>query len=125
MDNEQFLFGQALKLDTGIVASFVDGIKKFLLTRVKGYDLKKISVATLLFEGDKEEVDRQEKLIYEIADQYSGLKAGETNGQKGYVLTFVIAYIRVSWNFLELWGDNESRIKRPTCSQRLFLRIKI
>lgn len=85
MDNEQFLFGQALKLDTGIVASFVDGLKKFLLTKVKGYDLKKIAVATLLFEGDKDEVERQEKLIYEIADRHSGLKAGETNGQKGYV----------------------------------------
>lgn len=88
MDNEQFVFGQALKLDTGIFASFVDGLKKFLLTKVKGYDLTKVSVATLLFEGDKEEVDRQEKLIYEIADQYSGLKAGETNGQKGYVSIF-------------------------------------
>lgn len=89
MDNEQFVFGQALKLDTGIFASFVDGLKKFLLTKVKGYDLTKVSVATLLFEGDKEEVDRQEKLIYEIADQYSGLKAGETNGQKGYVSIFL------------------------------------
>ena len=89
MDNEQFLFGQALKLDTGIFASFVDGLKKFLLTKVKGYDLTKVSVATLLFEGDKEEVDRQEKLIYEIADQYSGLKAGETNGQKGYVSIYL------------------------------------
>lgn len=85
MDNEQFLFGQALKLDSGIFASFVEGLKKFLLTKVKGYDLTKIAVATLLFEGDKEEVERQEKLIYEIADQHSGLKAGETNGQKGYV----------------------------------------
>lgn len=85
MDNEQFIFGQALKLDSGLFASFIDGIKKFLLTKVKGYDLTKVSVATLLFEGDKEEVDRQEKLIYEIADHYSGLKAGETNGQKGYV----------------------------------------
>jgi alkyldihydroxyacetonephosphate synthase len=52
---------------------------------VKGYDLMKMSVVTLLFEGDKDEVERQERMIYEIADQYSGLKAGETNGQKGYV----------------------------------------
>lgn len=97
MDNEQFVFGQALKLDTGIFASFVDGLKNFLLTKVKGYDLTKVSVATLLFEGDKEEVDRQEKLIYEIADQYSGLKAGETNGQKGYVSVLFVFY----FNFLK------------------------
>lgn len=85
MDNEQFLFGQALKLDTGFFSSIFEGIKRFLLTKVKGYDLTKIAVATLLFEGDKEEVERQERLIYEIAHQHSGLKAGETNGQKGYV----------------------------------------
>ncbi|KAG5671443.1 hypothetical protein PVAND_001639 [Polypedilum vanderplanki] len=94
MDNEQFHFGQGLKVEHGLVSKFIDGLKKFLLTKVKGYDLMKISVATLLFEGDKEEVERLEKLIYEIADRYSGLKAGETNGQKGYVLTYVIAYIR-------------------------------
>ncbi|KAG5671368.1 hypothetical protein PVAND_001569 [Polypedilum vanderplanki] len=94
MDNEQFHFGQSLKVDNGLVSKFVDSLKMFLLSKVKGYDLMKISVATLLFEGDKEEVEKQEKLIYEIADRYSGLKAGETNGQKGYLLTFVIAYIR-------------------------------
>jgi alkyldihydroxyacetonephosphate synthase len=85
MDNEQFNFGQALKLPTGIFGSFVEGLKKFLLTKIKGYDITKIAVATLLFEGDKEDVEKQEKLIYEIAERHSGLKAGETNGQKGYV----------------------------------------
>ncbi|KAG5671439.1 hypothetical protein PVAND_001635 [Polypedilum vanderplanki] len=94
MDNEQFHFGQSLKADNGLFSKFIDSLKMFLLSKVKGYDLMKISVATLLFEGDKEEVEKQEKLIYEIADRYSGLKAGETNGQKGYVLTYVIAYIR-------------------------------
>ncbi|KAG5671441.1 hypothetical protein PVAND_001637 [Polypedilum vanderplanki] len=94
MDNEQFHFGQSLKVDHGLVSKFIDSLKMFLLSKVKGYDLMKISVATLLFEGDKEEVEKQEKLIYEIADRYSGLKAGEKNGQKGYVMTFVIAYIR-------------------------------
>ena len=64
---------------------------------MKGYDLTKVSVATLLFEGDKEEVDRQEKLIYEIADQYSGLKAGQTNGQKGYVSIFYYYYNIGNW----------------------------
>lgn len=85
MDNEQFHFGQALKLPAGFFNNFIDGLKKFLLTKLKGYDLKKIAVATLLFEGDKDEVEKQEKLIYEIAAQHSGLNSGETNGQKGYV----------------------------------------
>lgn len=85
IDNEQFGFGQALKLDGGFFSHAMDKVKMFALTKIKGYDLKKLTVATLLFEGDKEDVDRQEKLIYEIAGRYSGFAAGASNGQKGYV----------------------------------------
>lgn len=38
----------------------------------------------------------QEKRIYDIALNNGGIPAGEANGQRGYMLTFVIAYIRVS-----------------------------
>lgn len=96
IDNVQFAFGQALKLDGGFFSNIADMVKKFALTKIKGFDLKKLTVATLLFEGDKEEVARQEKLVYEIASRHCGFAAGASNGQKGYVLTFVIAYIRVS-----------------------------
>jgi alkyldihydroxyacetonephosphate synthase len=47
--------------------------------------LDKVCVATLLFEGDKDDVEQNEKQIYEIATKYSGFAAGATNGQKGYV----------------------------------------
>jgi alkyldihydroxyacetonephosphate synthase len=116
MDNEQFQFGQAMKQYTKLIDEFIDEIKKFLLTKVKGYDLNSVAVVTLVFEGEKEEVERQEKLIYEIANEHYGLNGGATNGQRGYVikffyeriklilkfdnfalqvLTYVIAYIRV------------------------------
>jgi len=36
------------------MASFVDGLKKLYITKIKGFDLNSISVATLLFEGTKE-----------------------------------------------------------------------
>lgn len=85
IDNEQFGFGQALKVDGGFFSQVADKLKIFALTKIKGYDLKKLTVATLLFEGDKEDVDRQEKHIYEIAGRYSGFAAGAANGQKGYV----------------------------------------
>lgn len=49
---------------------------------------------TLAFEGSNEEVARQEKSIYKIAAKYHGMKAGEENGIRGYMLTFLIAYIR-------------------------------
>lgn len=95
MDNEQFLFGQALKPVKGWFSSLMDSFKRVYVTTVKGLDLSKICAATLLFEGDADSVKRQEELIYEIAKQYEGFPAGGQNGERGYILTFVIAYIRV------------------------------
>lgn len=94
IDNEQFAFGQALKMDGGFFSHIGDKLKKFALTTIKGYDLKKLTVATLLFEGDKEDVERQEKLIYEIAGRHSGFAAGASNGQKGYVSSSLFLSVR-------------------------------
>ena len=44
--------------------------------------------------GDPDKVAQQEKLIYEIAAKYQGMPAGEENGARGYMLTFVVAYLR-------------------------------
>lgn len=95
MDNEQFQFGHALKPEVkSIFTSFMDGLKKLYITKIKGFDLNVIAVATLLFEGTKEDVAAQEKRVYEIASNYGGLPGGEENGMNGYMLTFVIAYLR-------------------------------
>jgi len=95
MDNAQFRFGQALKPESeNIFTSFIDGLKKFYVTRIKGFDPANMCVATLLFEGDQEVVEQQEKLVYQIASKHGGMPAGEENGQRGYMLTFVIAYLR-------------------------------
>ncbi|XP_012882998.1 PREDICTED: alkyldihydroxyacetonephosphate synthase, peroxisomal [Dipodomys ordii] len=95
MDNQQFQFGHALKPQvSSIFTSFLDGLKKFYITKFKGFDPNQISVATLLFEGDREKVLQHEKQVYDIAAKFGGLAAGEDNGQRGYLLTYVIAYIR-------------------------------
>lgn len=94
MDNEQFKFGQSLKAVPGMLGFLVDEFKKLLLTKLKRFDLNKMCVMTLLFEGGKKEVEDHEKRIYAIAKKYGGIPAGETNGLRGYMLTFVIAYIR-------------------------------
>lgn len=36
-----------------VFTNFMDGLKKFYITRIKGFDLHTIAVATLLFEGAK------------------------------------------------------------------------
>ena len=95
MDNEQFVFGQALKSESGsYFKSFIDGFKAVYLTKFKGFDPHQLAVATLLFEGDKQTVASQQRKIYEIASQFRGIPGGEENGQRGYMLTFVIAYLR-------------------------------
>uniref|UniRef100_A0A8C3F7F2 Alkylglycerone-phosphate synthase n=1 Tax=Chrysemys picta bellii TaxID=8478 RepID=A0A8C3F7F2_CHRPI len=95
VDNAQFQFGHALKPQVAsIFTSFLDGLKKFYITKFKGFDPNELCVATLLFEGDREKVLQHEKQVYDIAAKFGGLAAGEDNGQRGYMLTFVIAYLR-------------------------------
>ncbi|PSN47945.1 Alkyldihydroxyacetonephosphate synthase [Blattella germanica] len=94
MDNEQFKFGQTLRAVPSYFGLFLDGLKKIYITKIKGFDVNQMCVATLLFEGDPKDVEIQEKKVYQIAAEFGGIPAGETNGERGYMLTFVIAYIR-------------------------------
>ncbi|CAL8343210.1 unnamed protein product, partial [Boreogadus saida] len=95
VDNEQFQFGHALKPQvSSMFTSFLEGLKKFYITKFKGFDPQHLCVATLLFEGDREKVLQHEKQVYDIAAKFGGLAAGEDNGQRGYMLTYVIAYLR-------------------------------
>lgn len=54
-----------------------------------------MSAATCVFEGTSEEVEKQSKNLFFIANKFGGIPAGEENGQYGYRLTFSIAYLRV------------------------------
>lgn len=95
MDNEQFQFGQTLRPEPTWFGLALQGIKESYITRIKRFKWDQICVATLLFEGDTaSDVSGQESCIYGIARRYDGVPAGETNGERGYLLTFVIAYIR-------------------------------
>jgi alkyldihydroxyacetonephosphate synthase len=94
IDNGQFQFGQALKPPQSYFASLKDKAKVLYVTRFKGFAPEKLCVATLVFEGSQEEVDSQERRVYSIASQFGGLPAGQENGERGYMLTFAIAYLR-------------------------------
>lgn len=95
IDNEQFVFGQALKIPGGILSNLGSAMQKFYITTIKGMSLDKIAIATLVFEGSEKDVKLHEQKIMAIASKHGGFSAGSTNGEKGYILTFVIAYIRV------------------------------
>ncbi|XP_026680918.1 alkyldihydroxyacetonephosphate synthase [Diaphorina citri] len=94
MDNAQFKFGQSLRPVPGYFGLLLDGLKRIYITKIKGFSVDEMCVTTLLFEGDPEDVKKNQAKIYSIALKFGGIPAGETNGMRGYMLTFVIAYIR-------------------------------
>ena len=62
VDNEQFLFGQAIKPEEKSKwKKILAEIGRYYITTVKGFNLKEICAATCLFEGDKDICVWQEK----------------------------------------------------------------
>jgi len=94
VDNEQFKLGQTLRPVPGYFGLLLEGLKKMYILKIKGFDVNQMCVMTLVFEGNTNDVEVQEKRIYDIATRYGGIPGGEVNGERGYTLTFVIAYIR-------------------------------
>jgi alkyldihydroxyacetonephosphate synthase len=107
VDNQQFQFGQVLKPgDNSRLHALLDYAKKFYVTTIKGFEVDKMTAVTLLFEGSREEVDRQSRFVYNASAKFGGLKGGEDNGKRGYFLTYMIAYLR-DWGF-NFWYIGES-----------------
>lgn len=94
LDNVQFRFGSALKPQPTAKDKAVNNIQKLYLLNVKGFDPHELSAATIVMEGSKDEVAYQRKAISRIARKYGAVAGGSTNGQRGYMLTYAIAYIR-------------------------------
>ena len=94
VDNNQFRFGRALKPEANGIKAYLDWLKKLYVLKVKGFDPHQMVAATIVMEGGTEEVAYQEKNIYRLAKQYQGLATGASNGKRGYMLTYAIAYLR-------------------------------
>jgi alkyldihydroxyacetonephosphate synthase len=94
VDNLQFQFGQVLKARSTGAKKLKSRMEKWLVTGPLGFDPQKMVAVTLVFEGDRDDVRRQEKRVYALAKRHGGFKGGSENGRRGYMLTFGIAYIR-------------------------------
>uniref|UniRef100_A0A0N5C879 Alkylglycerone-phosphate synthase n=1 Tax=Strongyloides papillosus TaxID=174720 RepID=A0A0N5C879_STREA len=95
VDNTQFQMGQAMKTkNPSYWKAFTSELAKFYVTKIKGFKVDEIVVATCVFEGTASEVEIQEKRIYALASDFHGIEGGEENGKYGYRLTFAIAYLR-------------------------------
>ncbi len=93
MDNTQFKMGQALNPKYSKFQSFIRKLQ-FKLLELKKFNKDNMVVATLVFEDDRDKVILHEKKLLKLAKQFNGIKGGSTNGQRGYNLTFVVAYLR-------------------------------
>jgi alkyldihydroxyacetonephosphate synthase len=79
---------------------------------------------TLLFEGNKEEQEEIHRRTLECAKKFYGMAAGAENGLRGYMLTYLIAYIRdfacnhkiaaESFETSVPWSNVSSLVKRVT-----------
>ena len=54
----------------------VNKAKKYFVTEIMKFNPNKMCLCTILFEGRKDEVDNQQKIIYALAKKYQGFRAG-------------------------------------------------
>jgi alkyldihydroxyacetonephosphate synthase len=95
VDNLQFRLGQALKpAPTDRRKVLTSKLEKLVVTRVKGFDPHQMVAATMVLEGSKAEVDYQYEVVLDTAKKFGGISGGAGNGERGYMLTYGIAYIR-------------------------------
>lgn len=135
VDNLQFKFAIALKpAEDSKFKIYMDKVKKYYVTTIKQFDPNQMCACTLVYEGNKETVDLQQRQINSIARRFKGLRAGPENGIRGYFLTYMIAYIRdfgmeydlvaesfeasVPWDKLDLLLINLPRRIESSCAAR-------
>ena len=94
VDNVQFRFGQALKARPTGREKLMSRVQQTVLGSIKGFDLRQMSAATVVMEGSAAEVEYQKAEIKRVATLHGGVSGGSHNGQRGYMLTYAIAYIR-------------------------------
>lgn len=105
VNNNEFRFGQALKPEPTFTKTLEQKLQRFFLFSVKGFDIKKMVACTIVMEGTRQEVRQQAKTIFSLAKTFGGMSGGASNGKRGYMLTFGIAYIRDFFNQFHILGE--------------------
>jgi alkyldihydroxyacetonephosphate synthase len=95
IDNIHIQLGHALRHNKGIVGNLVDLFKIYGSSIFLGYDMKTASLATYLIEGEKDDADSIEGKLKETSWKYWGISGGSKYGERAYLMTFTVCYIRV------------------------------
>ncbi|HUQ19916.1 MAG TPA: FAD-binding oxidoreductase [Gemmatimonadaceae bacterium] len=124
VDNLQFQFGQALKPAPSGAKKLKSKAERWLVTGPLGFDPQKMVAVTLVFEGSRADVEREEKRVYDLAKKHHGRKGGAENGKRGYLLTFGIAYIRDFVLRHDILGESFETSVPWSQAQELIERVK-
>eukprot|EP01083_Nonionella_stella_P310604 1104239_1 len=69
-------------------------LEKQYVTKWRGFDVDEMCAATIVYEGSKNEIDIQQKMMNRLIAENNGIRGGGESGKAGFNLTFAIAYIR-------------------------------
>jgi alkyldihydroxyacetonephosphate synthase len=94
VDNPQFQLSQTLKPRATGAKKVKRRAEKLFVLKVRGFDPDEMCACTIVYEGDREQVDAQDKAVRRIARRHRGMRGGPENGRRGYQLTYGIAYLR-------------------------------
>jgi len=101
VDNDQFVFGQALKpSNPSKLKAIVDSFSKAYLTEIKGFKLDEICAVTIQYEGDRNICSKQESAINRIASNFGAVAGGAENGVNNHLSPSAPA--RLSPNFVQV-----------------------
>ncbi len=105
VNNFEFRFGQALKPEARRCRRIVTAVQKFVLLKILGFRPLEMCACTILMEGTPAEVRHQRRVVFSTGKKYGGVSGGSSNGKRGYMLTFAIAYIREFFNQFHIIGE--------------------
>lgn len=97
IDGIHIQLGQALKHNKSIFGDIVDSIRQDGVQWLFGYDFTKAALATYLIEGEREDADKIEKKLRAVGWKFLGLRGGARYGERAYLMTYTVCYIRVSF----------------------------
>ena len=94
VDNLQFRLGQSLKAAPKGSKVLKSRVEQVFVTKIKRFDPRKLVAATIVYEGTPAQVAWQAKVVGATAKRFGGIQGGASNGERGYMLTYAIAYLR-------------------------------
>jgi alkyldihydroxyacetonephosphate synthase len=106
VNNREFRFGQALRPAAHGVHRSKSVLQRAWLTRVLGFDPAAMAACTIVMEGTPRQVKEQERALRRIASTFRAVWGGAENGQRGYSLTFAIAYLRDFFSQFGIIGES-------------------